>query len=133
VIDSRELVPPDSYEYCKSRELNPLILIDSRLVRIYGILKTKFSKIYCNNWHVGGDYKQSGYRNDGSGAIISQHRFGRALDLHGVEPHVLYKHILNSRKIFYKDIKAVESLEDTKGWVHIDVRYSLTEFTIVRG
>jgi hypothetical protein len=132
MIDSTELVPPDSYDYCKSKGLNPLILIDARLVKIYGILKGKFPKIYCNNWNVGGAYKQSGYRNDGSGAPVSQHRFGRALDLHGVDPSILYKHILNNRKLFYKDITAIESLEDTKGWVHIDVRYA-TEFTIVRG
>jgi hypothetical protein len=132
-VDARELVPPDSFKYCKSRGLNPLILLDQRIIKIYATIKSKFPKAICNNWHLGGKYSQSGYRNDGSGAPVSQHRFGRALDIHGVDPRVLYNHLLKWRLLSYRDITAIESLSDTPSWVHIDVRYSPSGFQIVRG
>jgi hypothetical protein len=132
-VDPRELVPPDSYNYLKSRGLDPLILIDARIVKIYATLKNKFPKIYCNNWHRGGNFAQSGYRNDGSGAPVSQHRFGRAIDIHGIDPRILYNHLLKWRLLSYREITAIESLQDTPSWVHIDVRYSPAGFQIVRG
>lgn len=132
-MDARELVPPDSYQYCKSKGLDPLILLDSRIVKIYATIKNKFPRAYVNNWHLGGKFSQSGYRNDGSGAPVSQHRFGRAIDIHGVDPRVLYNHLLKWRLVWYRDITAIESLADTPSWVHIDVRRAPNGFQIVRG
>jgi hypothetical protein len=132
-MDARELVPPDSYQYCNSKGLDPLILIDSRLVSVYKTIKKYFPQAYVNNWHKGGKLQQSGYRNDGSGAPVSQHRFGRAIDIHGVTPIVLYNHIRKWRLIHYRAITAIEALQDTPSWLHIDVRYSQAGFQIVRG
>ena len=133
MIDSRELVPPDSYKHCKDRGLDPLILIDSSLVSVYKTIKKYFPGAYVNNWHKGGKFQQSGYRNDGSGAAVSQHRFGRAIDIHGVAPAILYNHIRKWRLIHYRAITAIEDLRDTPGWLHVDVRYNPDGFSIVRG
>lgn len=131
-MDVRELVPKSAYTYCKQMGFDPLILIDSRIINIYSTLKKVFPAIYVNNWHNGGEFDQSGYRNDlNVGSKLSQHRFGRAIDIHGIDPKKLYDYITKNRTLLFKSVTAIEKLSDTPGWLHLDVRAG--EFKIVNG
>jgi hypothetical protein len=131
-MDSRELLPKTSYKYCVASGIDPLILIDSRIISIYTALKKVFPSIYVNNWHVGGKFDQSGYRNDpNTGSRLSQHRFGRAIDIHGVDHKKLYDYIVKNRTLLFKHVTAIEDLKDTPSWLHIDVRFG--DFKIVNG
>ena len=131
-MDSRELVPKSAYLYCKQRGHDPMVLIDSRIISIYTALKKVFPSIHVNNWHIGGQFDQSGYRNDPNiGSKLSQHRFGRAIDIHGVDHKKLYDYIIKNRTLLFKHVTAIEELKDTPGWLHIDVRFG--EFKIVNG
>lgn len=57
--------------------------LDERLLEVIDHLRGIHGSITVNNWNIGGSYSQSGLRASTSsvGALMSSHKFGRALDL----------------------------------------------------
>jgi uncharacterized protein YcbK (DUF882 family) len=121
-----EYIPKEIYLsfYSKSKWfLDPrLPILVEEIRKIFGI------PLSINDWHQGGKFNYSGYRPPSStvGATYSQHKFGRAADLHfnGVSS---YEPIRNQiRKNFFKlkeyGLTTIE--QDTEGWLHIDTRWT---------
>ena len=120
-----EFLPKDIYE--RFRE-NGIWFIDRRLIDVAQFLRNHFNKpIVINNWVHEGVYEYSGFRPPDSlvGAKLSQHKFGRAMDLHfaGLDPEEVRKEIKNNESYFFQGgVRAVEL--DTPTWTHIDIRES---------
>jgi hypothetical protein len=57
-------------------------LMDNRLLITLDCLSDDFGPMWCNNWAIGGKLDSCGWRpgDDPDGAILSQHRYGRAAD-----------------------------------------------------
>jgi len=89
-------------------------LMDDRILKSADKLREKFGPLLCNMRML----TQCGFRTKGS--ITSQHRFGRAMDLHSSN-HSYYnmrKYILtNPDKFPY-----ITFLEVDVNWLHIDCR-----------
>ena len=88
-----ELVHPDEYKAYASTPHRLWWAFDNRLLWTADQLREKYGSIVINNWYKAngngytvsdGSYKSCGLRSmaDKVGAALSQHRFGRALDLH---------------------------------------------------
>ncbi|MCP4341271.1 MAG: hypothetical protein GY799_20900 [Desulfobulbaceae bacterium] len=87
---------------------------DERILRSADALRETFGPLWCN----GRGLTQCGFRTNGS--ETSQHRFGRAIDLHSdtVPYFEMRKFIINNPSKF-PDIKF---LEIDINWLHIDCR-----------
>ena len=74
-----ELIPPNLYA---ARGDAAIIVMDERILITLNRLREIFNvPITVNNWKDGGPFQQRGFRNDpGTGALLSQHRYGRAAD-----------------------------------------------------
>lgn len=121
----QEFVSPEIY---KLRGEKSIELVDSRIIKVANGLREYFKvPITINNWHEGGQYKESGLRDFSTttGAKFSQHKFGRAIDckFQGLDPKDIRKTILNNQKYFLElGLTCIEA--DTPTWVHIDCRYT---------
>lgn len=103
-------------------------LIDSRLIALVQFCRDYFNvRVTINNWHSGGQYKESGLRAwlSKTGAAYSQHKYGRAADLKfdGLEPEYVRNEIRRNWPVF-KAAGLTTIEKDTPTWVHIDVRYT---------
>ena len=120
----QELVPRDLYNKHNGSE-KLWLLFDMYLLQEADRLRKRYGACYVNNWHNGGNLQQCGFRNDlGTGAEFSQHRFGRALDLHFVK--VTAEEV---RQELIKDCQQgrneiIKGIELGVSWLHIDVRNS---------
>lgn len=126
-LDIKELVPPDIYTVRGDAAWE---LIDHSLIILLDNIWANIGEFEVNNWHRGGQYKESGFRSASStvDARYSQHKFGRAADC---KPKLgsaqdFYAKILSDKLLPSKSIWSL-TLEDIAatgpgGWVHIDVR-----------
>jgi hypothetical protein len=112
-------------------------LIDPNIVRIADIVrKLSNSDVTVNNWHIGGNYKSSGYRGiwDSTGATMSQHRCGRASDLKvkGLSPvQILHLIMANKSEFISAGLTVIEDVADTPTWLHVDCRPRLDDTSIL--
>jgi len=104
--------------------LNPNLIITLEALR-----EMSGRPIKVNDWHVGGNYKDSGLR-CGTAPLngkvtLSSHYAGCAADLKfsGIEPDKIYFHILNNQDK-YPFISRMENIEHTPTWAHIEVSTS---------
>ncbi len=72
--------------------------MDKRIITIADYLRESLkTPITINNWHIGGQRNESGLRawNTTTGAAWSQHKYGRAADLHfeGLKPEDVRNYI----------------------------------------
>jgi len=121
-FDLRELVAPEIYN-------NPAIgdravdFISVNATAMLEDLRADFGPITVNNWHMGGNYTNSGLRapNSSVGAALSAHRFGTAFDLKFSDhiPVYVYFEILNNQAK-YPFISRMENAEITKTWLHVE-------------
>jgi len=100
--------------------------LDPRLIPFLEFMRRRFGPTYLNNWIDGGNKDSRGFRapSDRTGAVMSQHRFGRAGD-------TVYKNI--SAEEAREDIKrnwkelylplGITCIEDNVSWLHADMRY----------
>lgn len=122
----QEFVPKSYFNKMKD---NATILIDDRMVKLAQFVRDRYKlPITINNWHYQkeGVYNFRGYRpaNCKYGAKLSQHKYGRAFDFHIDMPltEVFADIILNKEKFMSKGLRAIESIERSKTWIHLDVR-----------
>lgn len=134
-----ELMPP---------ELEPWgefawAFIDDRIVIAADLFRAKVDRpVLINTWKWGGAYKESGLRmpNTTTGGKLSQHKFGRALDLkvEGLSSFEMAEIVQRNEKEFMRiGLTTIEAPEHTHGkfkdWLHIDCRHTgLDKIKIVR-
>lgn len=100
-------------------------LLNENALRSLQALREKFGPIIVNNWHAGGQYSESGLREQGTktGAPKSAHKRGEAFDCkpRNVSVREMYDYILAHPSEFPL-IRRLESIEATRGlWLHFDV------------
>lgn len=105
-----------------------LWFIDSRIIDIAQFLRTRLNKpCTINNWHSGGQYKESGLRsfNTTTGGKFSDHKFGRAIDLKikDTSPAQVHQFIKdNLAALSLLGLTTLENLEFTPTWSHLSTR-----------
>lgn len=117
-----ELVPPDIY---MSRGERAWELLDRYALITLQQLRDKFGPITVNDWHNGGQFKESGLRSftTTTGAKLSQHRFGRAFDCKpkNVTVREVADYVLAHPGEF-PHLTTIENPDATPTWFHFDVR-----------
>jgi hypothetical protein len=124
---AKELIPRILYAKYLSRGEDWLIsvLFDERLMKIIDYIRETFGPMTINDWEWGGRNQFRGFRGDCNvGAELSQHRFGRAVDMipgnQATEMYTIRTDIINNPDIpAYADIGGIEM---GVSWLHIDVR-----------
>lgn len=102
--------------------------LDQRLISLVQFIRDDIGKpIYINNWQIGGVMNDCGFRlpDSRTGTALSQHKFGRAADLHidGVNYDDLRKYIQEEwRKYKNAGLTTIEA--DTSTWLHVDIRHT---------
>lgn len=120
-----EFVPRKIYERFTDKSIQ---FVDMRLVHLVQYIRDYFGHpITINNWADGGQYNESGFRDPqtGTGAELSQHKFGRAADLKftGATVQEIYAYIMqNQQQFFDKGLRCMEAIDKTPTWLHIDIR-----------
>lgn len=101
--------------------------IDPTIVQVAQFIRTRFNKsVTINSWSSKGQYKLSGFRPMTStiGAKLSQHRFGRAVDIKIADLKAVYEDILKNKYLYHKvGLRAVEDIKYTSTWIHLDCRW----------
>lgn len=121
---AEELVDPQTFAALGNRSL---MLLDPGILCALDAVREMFGKtVVVNNWHIGGSFRQRGYRpwHSTTGAPYSQHRLGRAIDFHipGMTPDEIRLVILR-RQHEIASLVHITAMEDaTPTWVHIDSR-----------
>lgn len=118
----QELVHPDIYKAWGDRSWE---FLDPRILQTADQLREYFGPITINDWHEGGSHIDSGLRpfGDATGAAMSQHKFGRALDLKfkNTTPLGAYS-IIMAMPSRFPLITTFEDVNKTVTWLHVDVR-----------
>lgn len=119
-LSIRQLVPPEIYDERGDRAWE---LIDEEFLVLLDLIWEKCGEYVINDWHEGGNYKESGGRSAGTstGAKLSMHKFFRAGDLKPKKGTV---------REFHEKIRTMpglgdftmEDIESTPTWVHVDKR-----------
>lgn len=118
----QELVPPEVFS---ERREAAWELLDPKALLTLDDLWEHFGTIVVNDWHMGGNFKESGYRvmTTPTGARFSQHKFGRAFDCKpkNVTPMEMYEFILANPEKF-EHLTTLEDVTKTINWLHFDCR-----------
>ena len=130
----KELVPKDFYDKYKSRGDNFLfqVVFDERLLRLIDIVRKEFGSMTICDWSWGGASNYRVFRPPDStvGATLSQHRFGRAVDMipKNISPDDMRTEIIADQNS--SDWKVIGGLEMGITWFHVDVRARTDESKI---
>lgn len=125
-FDLRELVPKILYDYMGDKSI---WFLDPRLITLVQFFRDHYGlPITINDWHTGGTLIDCGFRMPDSktGATLSQHKFGRAVDCHfsGITD---YEEMRNKVRNDWYILKAqgLTTIElATPTWLHIDIRHT---------
>lgn len=116
-----EIVPEDIYRDYHGSEIL-WWLFDDRILMAADLIRDRFGPMTINDWYYGGSNHFRGFRpaDCGVGATLSQHKFGRALDL---IPSDVSAHQIRAA-IIEKDVAAnlITCVEENIPWLHIDCR-----------
>jgi hypothetical protein len=106
--------------------------LDPRIVDGMTFLREWFdAPITINNWHTGGRFQERGLRalNTTTGARMSQHKFGRAVDFNvqGMSAKEVFDEIIKYWNVIspHETFTTLEDVADTPTWTHIDCRWTL--------
>jgi hypothetical protein len=128
---TQELVPKAVYDRYGDSAMH--LCMDSRILWTIDQLATSplfprldgrdHTVIRVNTWPYGGDTDQRGYRTDPEvGAELSQHRFGRAVDLtiEGISAEEVRQ--LAKKGKLDRELTYITCIEDDVSWLHLDCR-----------
>ena len=119
-----ELLPKDFYNEHKHSGNLIWVCFDIGLLRSADLIRKRYGKMTANDWKWGGRNHNRGYRHFdcGMGATLSQHKFGRAVDLipDNVTAEEIREDIKNNPNC--RDFKRIMCIEDGVDWLHIDTR-----------
>tara|TARA_R110002167_G_C12437001_1_gene630439 strand:- start:150 stop:575 length:426 start_codon:yes stop_codon:yes gene_type:complete len=131
----QEFVPRSMYRKWGD---NSTWFIDDRIPKLAQFVRDRYKvPIIINNWHYQkeGVYNFRGYRpaNTSVGAKKSQHKFGRAFDFNCKIPlKEIFADILLNKELFMKKgLRAVENIERSVTWIHMDVRHHFGDDLII--
>lgn len=121
----KEFVDPATYT---ARGEKSIELIDLRIITLAQFCRDFFKTgIIINNWHMGGQYKESGLRSfeTATGARFSQHKYGRAVDLrfHDLKCEDV-RNVIRQNWPLFKAAGLTTIEKGTPTWVHADVRFT---------
>lgn len=129
----QELVPEILW---KHKGDSSLWFLDKRLIELVQFIRDHFNRpITINDWHRGGKLHDCGFRlpDSKTGAILSQHKMGRAADIHFdgiVNYSEIRKHIQDNWPLFKQaGLTTIEA--DTPTWLHIDIRNTDTSELLI--
>ena len=114
----QELVTPTTFDVLGESALR---LFDPHVLTMLDKFRDNFGQsLVVNNWHIGGDYKESGLRDiiTKTGAKRSAHKFGIAFDLKTKDMDAL-REFIKSFGAFYC-ISRVEHFDKTPTWCHVE-------------
>jgi hypothetical protein len=131
-----EFIDPAIYSKWGERSIQ---FIDHRIILAAQFVRDKTGyPVTINNWIKNGVRKQSGLRrfDTRTGASMSQHKFGRAIDIQvfGMTPREVFEILKTHEDYLIKGqiITTIESLSMTPTWIHIDCRFTgMDHFLIV--
>jgi len=122
-----ELLPQGFYErHCSlTSEEQLFLMFDSRILESADNLRERYGPMVCNDYRWGGDNHLRGWRPTECliGAELSQHKYGRALDLVPTCESVdkIRQDIIDDKHGYdFRFITAVEM--EVSSWLHIDCR-----------
>lgn len=97
--------------------------LDQRLFLLAQFFRDRFGETIINN----NEYNYSGFREPECkvGAKLSQHRFGRAMDLKFKNATVqeVYKDVIENYDLYKRfGLTTLENIEKTPTWLHCDLR-----------
>ena len=116
----QEIVPHDLYDMFKE-PAQLFALFDEQVLMGADWLRNRYGPMTCNNWHLGGDFKWSGFRTTESPhySATSMHSVGKALDLKFSKMSAAEIRA-DLRKLEY--VPHIKRIEDDVAWLHIDVK-----------
>lgn len=109
---------------------NAIQVMDMRIIKAADMIRAELGEaLYINNWYGGGSLDECGYRyfSTSTGAKWSQHKFGRALDLHcksGPAAMLAVVKKLEQQFIDAQLLTTYENIAATPSWLHIDCRWT---------
>ncbi len=121
----QELVNPETFAEHKDDSLD---LIDHKLIDILEFIRVDTGlPITVNNWHTGGQYKESGLRdpNTKTGALKSAHKLGKAVDpkIKNWTGKEWYEYVKkNSKKLYQLGLRRIEDRKIATTWCHMDTK-----------
>ena len=130
----KEFIDPETYKRFGD---SSIWFIDNRIITLAQFIRERLNKpCTINNWSNGGQYQYSGFRPPECtiGAKLSQHRFGRGIDLKckGMTADEVREDIIKNFDIYNKiGLTTIEDGKFAPTWCHIDVRES-EELLIVK-
>lgn len=95
------------------------------------------ASITINNWHLGGKFQNRAYRvpDSKTGAKFSQHKLAKAIDFNvtGLDSDEVSKRIIDNWADIHKNVSftTIENPEFTKGWTHLDTRYTFSDKLLI--
>lgn len=99
-------------------------MFDVRLLVTLDRLRRHYGKLVANTWMWGGRHQYRGWRpmDVNVGAQLSQHKFGRAIDLIPLNTRVdkIRQDIIDDP--FHEDFVHITTIEADVSWLHLDVR-----------
>lgn len=119
-----ELVPKNVFEAHKHEGDRLWLIFDNRVIWTADALRKRYGKMEVNTWLWDGPHQYRGFRpwDSTTGAVLSQHKFGRALD--EVPQEVTVEEI--RKDIFehpdWDEFKFIRAVEIEIPWLHFDVR-----------
>lgn len=125
-----EFIPKEIYD--KWGE-SSIWFIDKRIITIAQFIRDRFDHIVTiNNWHKGGTYNLSGLRpfDTSTGAGMSQHKFGRAIDVKMIgrfengADEIRNDIISNFDEYRAIGLTTIEDGAIATNWCHIDCRWT---------
>ena len=118
-----EFVPKEIYD---KFGMNSLWFLDPNIIKLAQGMRDYINKpMTINDWWNGGGYQLSGFRPPASkvGAPLSQHRFGRAIDVKfkDTDYDELRRNIIGNTCDYME--MGLTTIEDgTESWLHCDIR-----------
>ena len=128
----REFIDPDTYKMYGNASI---WFLDRKIIEIAQKLRERLNVVlYINTWFItGGSFSLSGFRPPDSqvGATLSQHKFGRAIDIKTHDDKfngasMLRKEIKDNYTSIYKalGVTTIEHQDYAPSWCHLDTRYT---------
>jgi len=107
---------------------NSITFIDKNLINIAEFIRTDINKpVTINNWHTGGQFKESGLRNanTSTGAKKSAHKLGKAIDVKAKDMggKEWYEYVVkNAKKLYELGLRRIEDKSIATTWCHMDTK-----------
>lgn len=121
----QEFIDPVTFEQEGEHSID---LIDKKLIDIAEFIRTDIGlPVTINDWHTGGQYKESGLRNKNTttGAKKSAHKLGKGIDVKvkGYGGKEWYEYVKkNAKKLYDLGLRRIEDKKIATTWCHMDTK-----------